>query len=193
MTRRSLVLGVLAWVAVVISASAVTWAVIDAAGQQVLSASDVPPQAATPAEPPVPTASTGTIRPSPRASATRSRTAGPVPTRTASPSPSPSAPTPRRSPSGPPSPTGQSAPPASQQRTWQGPAGSVAVRCSGTSASLQSASPSDGYRVEVGSRGPGEVEVRFRADEREVKVRAECVAGTPRFSTENRGGERSDD
>ena len=194
MSRRSLVLGVLAWVVVVISASAVTWAVIDAAGQQVLSASDVPPQAAVPDPSTAPTPPS----PSPSRSVTRApsvRTPSPAPssdpTRTVpAPAPTPSA---TRGPASPQSsPTRQTRPPATQQRTWEGPTGSVAVRCTGSTASLQSASPSDGYRVEVGSRGPGEVEVEFRGDERRVKVRAGCVAGTPRFSTENET-EHSDD
>ena len=42
-------------------------------------------------------------------------------------------------------------PAPSQQRTWEGSAGSVTVRCSGLGASLQSASPDDGYGVEVGA------------------------------------------
>ena len=43
----------------------------------------------------------------------------------------------------------------SQQRTWEGSAGSVTVRCSGQGASLQSASPDDGYGVEVRLTRPG--------------------------------------
>ncbi len=45
MSRRSLLVGVLAWLAVVVVTSVITWTVIDAAGQQVLTTSDLPAQA----------------------------------------------------------------------------------------------------------------------------------------------------
>jgi len=143
MSRRSVLLAVLAWVAVVAVASGVTWAVINAAGQQVLAGGELPEEVqvppSTPATPTVP---------------------APVPSR---------------------------------QRTWEGSAGSMTVRCSGGEASLQSASPDDGYGVEVGSRGPAEVEVTFKGSGREVQVKGTCAAGTPRFSTRSRGPTGGDD
>ena len=147
MSRRSVVLAVLAWVAVVAVASGVTWGVINAAGQQVLAGGRLPAEVQ----------STHAVPPSAPAT--------------------PTAP----------------APVPSQQRTWEGSAGSVTVRCSGQGASLQSASPDDGYGVEVGSRGPGEVEVTFKGGGREVQVKGTCVAGTPRFSTQSSGPTGGDD
>jgi hypothetical protein len=150
MSRRSVLLAVLAWVAVVAVASGVTWWVINAAGQQVLTGGELPgPTVASP--------------------------------RSSPPSPQP---------------TDRSTPPVpapSQQRTWEGSAGSVTVRCSGRLASLQSASPDDGYRVEVGSRGPAEVEVTFKGGGREVQVKGTCAAGAPRFATESSGPTGGDD
>lgn len=153
MSRRSVFLAVLAWVAVVAVASGVTWWVINAAGQQVLTGGDLPAEvqsgAATPSTAPTPT-----------------------PTRVPQPTPRSTAP----------------APVPSQQRTWEGSAGAVTVRCEGARASLQWASPDDGYRVEVGSRGPEEVEVTFKGGAREVRVKGTCLGGSPRFATESRGG-----
>ncbi len=83
--------------------------------------------------------------------------------------------------------------PATQQRSWRGAPGSVLVRCAGGAATLQSTTPNDGYRVEVGSRGPQEVEVIFRGNGPEVKVRGECARGVPVFSTETTVGSGGDD
>jgi len=153
MSRRSVFLAVLAWVAVVAVASGVTWGVINAAGQQVLAGGELPAEVQSSA------AVSPTHAVPPSASAT---------------------------------PTAR-APAPSQQRTWEGSAGSVTVRCSGRRVSLQSASPDDGYGVEVGSRGPAEVEVTFKGGGREVRVKGTCAAGTPRFSTESSGPPAGDD
>jgi hypothetical protein len=69
----------------------------------------------------------------------------------------------------------------------------VSASCTGSSVRLVSATPADGYRVEVGSRGPGEVEVTFqRADESsQTQVKAVCSSGSPRFSTEVEREDRS--
>ena len=61
----------------------------------------------------------------------------------------------------------------------------MTVRCDGQRVSLQSATPNDGYRVEVRERGPEEVEVRFEAEDREVKVEAFCSDGAPEFSSDS--------
>lgn len=151
MSRRSVFLAVLAWVAVVAVASGVTWWVINAAGQQVLTGGDLPAEVQS-----------GAATPS----------TAPTPTRVPQPTPRSTAP----------------APVPSQQRTWEGSAGAVTVRCEGARASLQWASPDDGYRVEVGSRGPEEVEVTFKGGAREVRVKGTCLGGSPRFATESRGG-----
>ncbi len=196
MSRRSLLVGVLAWLAVVVVTSVITWTVIDAAGQQVLTTSDLPTQARppepdtridVPTQSPAPRGSR-----SPHASPSRPPSSPRVPTSGPAAPPSSSAPrtpTPTHSaPSQPAQP--QQSPDRSVQRTWQGGPGTTTVRCSGSRASLQSATPNDGYRVEVGGRGPGEVEVTFQGGGRQVQVTAVCVSGGPRFSTET---ETSDD
>ena len=62
MSRRSVFLAVLAWVAVVAVASGVTWGVINAAGQQVLTGGDLPAEsgAPTPRTAPTPTTPSNT-------------------------------------------------------------------------------------------------------------------------------------
>ncbi|NUS51781.1 MAG: hypothetical protein HOQ22_12185, partial [Nocardioidaceae bacterium] len=75
--------------------------------------------------------------------------------------------------------------PAPHTAGWRGRAGYVSVRCQGSSISLQSASPDDGYSVDVRERGPEEVEVRFEGGEHEARVRAECVDGRARFDVDN--------
>lgn len=77
---------------------------------------------------------------------------------------------------------------ASSTRTWAGAGGRVTVSCSGSRASLVSASPADGWSVEVGRRGGEEVEVSFRRSGSEVQVQGRCDAGTPRFSVERDDG-----
>ena len=192
MSRRGrLVLAALAWLAVVAMTSAVTWAVINDAGQRVLSESSPPVQlrgtdaaapSSSPAGPsrrtrprhspaPSPSAAPRTSAPSPASSPTASTST------TRSPSPSSRTPSPA-----PTSQTGRSA-------TWQGRPGSVTVRCVDGRASLESASPDDGYRVGVGGRGPGEVEVTFQGRGSRVQVTAGCASGAPRFRTEGEGSD----
>jgi hypothetical protein len=88
--------------------------------------------------------------------------AKPSPTRTASTRPRP----PR---------TGEPAAPASTKTVFLR-GGTVAVRCSGSSASLLYATPADGYRVKIEGRGPHEVEVEFEADGKS-RLKAYCAAG----------------
>jgi hypothetical protein len=162
MTRRPVLVGALAWVSVVTVASGITWVVIDSAGQQALfDAGGLPPLPAV------------------------SRT--PAGGRAGSEGPSPQPSAPAQSSSARPD---RSSTPTYRERTWQGEAGIVVARCSGAVIALQSATPSDDYRVELGSRGPQEVEVTFAGEGGQVKVRAECVAGVPSFSQE---GESSDE
>lgn len=85
-----------------------------------------------------------------------------------------------------PEPTQQPSP-QTQVRSWQGAAGTVTAACTGDRISLQSVTPSDGWGVEVGDRGPEHIEVTFRTggeDERETRVKAECSGGAPRFAVE---------
>ncbi|MDV3222296.1 hypothetical protein [Intrasporangium sp.] len=180
--RRSLLWGLLAWVVVVALASGMTWAVINRAGQTVL-ADDVP-LVSTPdltvgpgTGPPLPTATAG------QGTGTSSPT-----------SPPPAEPTPAP-PSGVASPS-SAAPPGSTggiDRRWEGEPGSVVVRCTGRVVDLRSATPSDDYRVEVESRGPREVEVKFEGPGDDVKVKAKCEDGVPQFGTEGDEQEEAED
>ncbi len=64
----------------------------------------------------------------------------------------------------------------------------MVAECSGSRIRLVAAQPDAGFAVEVGSRGPGEVEVSFHGrgdEERETQVKGVCVGGTPRFSAES--------
>ena len=204
----------LVWLAVVVAVSAVTWTVIDSAGRDVLGADRTSTGAAADGSTTVPT----TV---PTKAPTKVPTGGPSPSRTGKPSrtptPSPSAlasdptsaPSTASTPATPPSSPAASSstagpkpsPTAAEPKvgTWQGAAGSVTVQCVGSRISLVSATPNDGWRVEVDERGPAEVEVEFKTggeDEREVKVRARCVGGAPKFtveSDEGDGGEGEDD
>lgn len=181
MRRRAVLTGVLAWVLVVAVASGVTWAVIEGAGQNLLAGED--PVAATQ---PVPApATSNTVQPSqPSAGPSRHRRPRPVASATpraadASPAPVPSrsattsSPAPRTSASG----------DDAAERTWEGPPGLVTVHCDGSRPTLRSATPSNGYRVEV-DRGSQRIEVHFESASREYKVVARCSGGVPRFAVE---------
>ena len=186
MRRRTVVAAVLVWAGVVAATSGVTWVVIDAAGQQVLSQdAPLPLPVATAATSPVdllpPTELTASAGPADEEGPTGADSS-PRAGSSLSSEPSPSSPVSSESPE----PPAASPLPAARERTWQGAAGTVAVRCLGGDASLRSASPSDGYGVEIGSRGPSEVEVTFRTrgdPDTEVHVKAVCVAGAPSFTS----------
>ncbi len=214
MTRRSWTVAGLAWLAVVVVVSVVTWTVINAAGRDVLgttSAGDALPSPSTPSAAPSTTPSSGPGGASPRPRATRPATAGGVGSSAGAATASPAG-----TPSGRPTPavrdeggaddsattqhsstggSGSTPPPdpqpVAQTRTWRGAAGTVVARCDGDTISLQSATPADGWGVDVGSRGPEEVEVEFStgdgSSEQQTKVRAECSGGAPRFSSQSEG------
>ena len=185
MRKHTWVWAALAWLGVVVVVSTVTWTVIDSAGRNVLAQDDGPgagalptSSAQLPGEP-----SPGAAEPGVTLSAPSTPTLAPSRvTSPASVSPSPS--------TSPAAPTSASA--SGVTRTWQGTAGTVTVRCVGDRINLQSASPGDGWRVEVATQGPEEVEVDLTSgvedddegDEREVHVRARCEGGTPRFEVE---------
>ncbi len=155
-------LAVAAWLVVVVVGSAAAWTVIRTAGTDLSSTPSIP--AGTPA------GSLSSPAPSSGGPSASSRPG------TASPSASPSG----ASPSG----TTSSAPPAPrvQRQTWEGQPGAVTVACQGGTASLAGATAYAGWRVEVESRGPREVSVKFEAGEREVEVEARCVAGRADFA-----------
>jgi hypothetical protein len=183
MNRRTLLTGVLVWVLVVAATSAVTWAVIDAAGQSLLAGPD--PVAQTRPQPaPATTSPTGSPQGEPSRRPTRHRAAGP------SRSPSPSAlpggsPTPTSRP--PAAPTRTTTRPRGVERTWQGPPGLVSVRCDAARTTLLAATPNNGYRVEA-DRGTERIEVHFAGASGEYQVEARCVGGVPRFAVESEGG-----
>lgn len=79
--------------------------------------------------------------------------------------------------------------------TWTGSAGSVKVTCTGATIAYDSALPANGYRFEVGDKGPEHVEVEFEntSTERQTKVVATCSSGAPAFRTETDGGDSGSD
>ena len=174
---RVWVLGVLAWTFVVVIGSSLVWVVISRAGAGVAPQADSSGEAVADALTPSPSHGPG----SGQSSTTR-------PTLRPEPSEAPSS----SAPSGPPvtSAPGRSTPsssPAPVRRSWSGTGGTVVAECSGSRISLVAAQPDAGFAVEVGGRGPGEVEVSFHGrgdEERETQVKGVCVGGTPRFSAE---------
>ena len=199
MVRRPVLVGVAVWLAVVTVVSVATWTVIDAAGRDVTARPASDPAAArglgstgattsSPATTPTSSAATRTARPprtrSPRATASPP-TAATAPT-TAAPPPATTAAAPSRTPDPDPPPA-----PTARERTWTGAAGTVTSRCVGSRISLVTATPSNGWRMEVDDRGPARVRVEFKTsgeseggedgEDREAEVRAECVGGSPRY------------
>lgn len=157
-------LAVAAWLAVVLVGSAVAWTVIRTAGTDLSATPGIP-------------ASAPSARPSSDAPAASGL---PSPTRT-SPGASPTGAS--RSGASPSGPTASGpAAPRIQRQTWEGQAGAVTVACQGGTASLAGATAYAGWRVEVDSRGPREVSVKFEAGEREVEVEARCTRGRADFA-----------
>lgn len=193
-----------AWLGVVVAVSAVTWTVINSAGQEVLTSegsrslpaggiAGSPHPARSPgAQGLHPRARSGSPAPSPRTSPDPGRATPASPVAPAPTSP-PATPTSAPSPATSQPPRGPA--PQAQVRTWQGQAGTVTTRCEGSDITLQSASPSDGWSIDVGSRGPAAVQVRFRTGddrERETQVKGTCAGGVPRFAVSS-GGSGSPD
>jgi hypothetical protein len=59
----------------------------------------------------------------------------------------------------------------------------VQVRCTGAATiALVSATPSEGFRVQVGDRGPEEVEVHFASSSRGAEIHLTCRQGQPELS-----------
>jgi hypothetical protein len=178
------VLASVAWVAIVIAGSAVTWLAIDRAGQQVTGNPDAsetqpavvgtigsaPTAAAKPSHRPTPSAS---VSGTPAVTA-RPTVVVPAPTRAATPRSSSPAP---RTPSPP--------APSIETRTWTGAPGWVTVACTGSRATFKGASPNDGWSFERGDTSGEEIEVKFGNGATEVQVRATCVAGVPRFQVDS--------
>jgi hypothetical protein len=83
--------------------------------------------------------------------------------------------------------------PAEVARTWDVSGGQVGAVCTGSTIGLLYATPAGGWGVEVEHAGPAEVEVEFAGGDRETRVRARCVAGTPELTRNETGGGDDDD
>jgi hypothetical protein len=208
-TRRSVVVGVGAWCAVVALVSTFVWVVIARAGQGVVPESQ--PRAAMTRSLPVPhehrdagrrpgrrTHHPITSHQSPAVAAASPTNAPPSPvaprTAGAATPAGPSATAHSSPPTRPSSSTVASPPPPTpQRRSWTGAAGHVVAECQATKSHLVSAYPGTGWRYQILSRGPGTVRVTFQriGEDPVVKVTARCVSGVPRFSVSN--GEPGDD
>lgn len=209
--RRSVLVAVLAWCAVVALGSTLVWAVISRTGGELTQTAGPPPPTLAPSVP-TRTGAPGSPSPSRRTSdptrhpPSTQPTAVPGPTSSAAPPTSPAAPptsptapstspaatptSPTATPDGAPSPPS----PAAQPGTWSGAAGLVTVICRGSVIRYDAAQPNPGYRVDVEDFGPPTVLVEFESEARKVQVRATCSAGKPRFtaSTETSGEDRED-
>jgi hypothetical protein len=178
---RAVLTGVLAWVLVVAVASGVTWAVIEGAGQNLLAGED-PVAETLPVPTPAPSESVPSLQPSAKPS--RHRRPDPSSATSSSAAASPTALASRRpATTTTPAPRASASEDAGVERTWEGPPGLVTVRCVGPRTTLRSATPSNGYRVEV-DRGAVRIEVHFESASREYKVVARCSGGVPRFAVE---------
>ena len=63
-------------------------------------------------------------------------------------------------------------------RTLSSAGGTVAVECTGSeTVRMLYATPANGWRIAVASRGPGEVEVEFVRGDSELRTRAGCDGG----------------
>lgn len=200
-SRSTLLLLPLAWLVVVVVVAGLTWQVIDSAGRDVLTSGEPPlpavgttPDAAGGSTNGKPTATPGDKADKPR-SERPEKSPPPTPRPTSQPTTQPSQPT---QPAGPPAQPSSSARPEqspsrapsqqTQVRSWQGAAGTVTAACRGPAVSLESATPHDGWTVEVDDRGPERVKVKFTSggdEERETEVEAECSGGLPRFAVES--------
>lgn len=71
------------------------------------------------------------------------------------------------------------APPIDPTATFSTAGGVVTATCSGYFIRLVSATPTDGYAVQVLDRGPATVDVHFTGSGDEVRVRLVCFGGRP--------------
>lgn len=108
--------------------------------------------------------------------------AAPSPAGTASEPPASASPSPRRTTAAP-APT-SARPPAATVRSYTVAGGTVGVACRGNSVTLRFATPRNGYAMEIGHRGPHEVEVEFEGTGGKSRFKAYCSGG--RISTEIR-------
>ena len=161
---RPILIGVSAWLLVVVVGSTMVWAVISRAGEGVVSAGP-PSSSAQPTTDP-------SKHPTKRPTITDDPTSA-SPSATGSPAPPPAA--------------------EPVRRTWQGLGGTVVVSCTRAAVSLVGAQPDSGFSVEVHDRGPARVEVQFEGrdddsgggDDDKTRVRATCAGGVPVFDIDH--------
>ena len=73
---------------------------------------------------------------------------------------------------------------ATTSASFRSAGGTVGVQCSGATPSLLYATPADGYALDERSVDGSELEVRFEAGERRVKLTISCAGGQPRLVEE---------
>ena len=74
--------------------------------------------------------------------------------------------------------------PAVTSASFRSAGGTVGAQCSGTTPSLLYATPADGYALDEQSVEGVELEVRFEAGERRVKLSISCASGRPQLVDE---------
>ncbi len=182
-------LAVCAWTLVVLVCSMGVWGVIRTAGTGVTTSPEIPstitsarpsPRGAiSSARPHPPSYPSATVR-SPSFTREGAPSTTPPPALPGNPAETDKADDPR---------TSHSQEPIEVRRTWQGAAGAVGASCRGATITFRGAQPNSGWRVEVGDRGPEEIEVHFSkfegedAGRGEVELKAGCIEGQPTFST----------
>jgi hypothetical protein len=182
MTRvRAAVLGALLWCGVVVAVSSLVWVVISRAGAGVVPTTqpqaDVTGSLAVPGQGSLSPGVTLTPRPSHSPSSDATTPAAPTSTPVLPPTSSPTSVS---------TAPGSTAPVVTaQRRSWSGASGHVVAECRGTAVHLVATYPNEGWRYLIGSRGPGQVQVRFvrvGEDGRSVTVQSQCVGGVPDFT-----------
>lgn len=77
--------------------------------------------------------------------------------------------------------------PRSTQDVLSSAGGTVVARCTGSTVSLISSSPEQGFEVHDVQAGPASVaEVEFRSDSLRVEMTVTCAGGTPRATSDER-------
>lgn len=88
-----------------------------------------------------------------------------------------------------PSPVRSTRPTARTSASFRSQGGTVGVQCSGATPSLLYATPADGYALDERSVEGSDLEVRFEAGERRVKLTISCASGSPRLVDEEVDGD----
>lgn len=194
-----MIVGVVVWVAVVLVASTMVWAVISRAGREVVVVSD--PQAGGTG------GAAGTVQVRPGNRLTHRPSSGHTrggpstsadPSSSTDPSDGPTTPPTHSTTSSSPKPGGGSSSsggPVAVKDTWTGRPGSIALECTGSVRSGLVVVPADGYRWELDDRTSSAVKVKFErtSSEGEVEVWASCQSGVPRFQADGEDHEVEDD